>query len=258
MPWGYAAAAIGSSLVTGLASNSAAKMQSNATRYAADLSNQQYQQNRQDHMPWLTQGADAVGQMGAGLQPGGEFNHHYTLGDLTIDPGYQFRLNQGEQMVENSAAARGGLLSGGALKAIQGYGQSAASQEFDNAFNRYQTDLTGRYNRLAGIAGTGMTAANEVGSAGAANAMNIGQLAVDGANAMAGARMATAGSINSGLSSVGNAYMQKQMLDRMYPQGGYQPNYGGYMGGDSSYNQGYGVNQGPSGGDAGGSFWGVE
>jgi hypothetical protein len=55
------------------------------------------------------------------------------------DPGYQFRLKEGMQGLERSAAARGGLLSGGTLKGIQRYGQDMASQEYQNAFNRYQT-----------------------------------------------------------------------------------------------------------------------
>lgn len=55
------------------------------------------------------------------------------------DPGYQFRLDQGMKGLNNSAAARGGLLSGAALKAADQYNQDYASGEYGNAFNRYQT-----------------------------------------------------------------------------------------------------------------------
>jgi hypothetical protein len=61
------------------------------------------------------------------------------------DPSYQFRLKEGQRALENSAAARGTLLSGATAKALQNYGQEAASQEYGNAFGRalqgYQTNL---------------------------------------------------------------------------------------------------------------------
>jgi hypothetical protein len=61
------------------------------------------------------------------------------------DPSYQFRLKEGQRALENSAAARGTLLTGGTAKAIQNYGQQAASQEYGNSFNRalqtYGTNL---------------------------------------------------------------------------------------------------------------------
>lgn len=60
---------------------------------------------------------------------------------ITRDPSYQFRLNQGQESVENSAAARGGALSGNALTAITDYGQQAASQEYGNEWNRFMQEL---------------------------------------------------------------------------------------------------------------------
>ena len=55
---------------------------------------------------------------------------------LTMDPGYKFRLSEGMKALDRQAAARGGLISGNALKATQRYGQDLASQEFGNAYNR--------------------------------------------------------------------------------------------------------------------------
>src|SRR3990167_9690943 len=54
------------------------------------------------------------------------------------DPGYQFRLQQGEQALGRSAAARGGRLGGAQLKALADYGQGMASQEFGNFAARRQ------------------------------------------------------------------------------------------------------------------------
>ena len=57
----------------------------------------------------------------------------------SIDPGYGFRMKEGLKAVDAQAAARGGLISGAALKASQRFGQDMASQEYTNAFNRFQT-----------------------------------------------------------------------------------------------------------------------
>lgn len=47
--------------------------------------------------------------------------------NVQADPGYQFQLNQGFDQVQNSAAARGKLGSGGTLKALEDYRQGLAS-----------------------------------------------------------------------------------------------------------------------------------
>lgn len=59
-----------------------------------------------------------------------------TIEQIQADPAYQFRLNQGLQAMQRSAAARGTLQTGGTLKDLMDYGQAAASQEYDNAYNR--------------------------------------------------------------------------------------------------------------------------
>ena len=55
---------------------------------------------------------------------------------LAGDPSYQFRLKEGQRALQNSAAARGTLRTGGTLKDLLGYGQSFASQEYNNIYNR--------------------------------------------------------------------------------------------------------------------------
>lgn len=52
------------------------------------------------------------------------------------DPSYQFRVDQGRGAIENAAAARGTLNSGGTLTDILNYGQKAGSQEYSNAWDR--------------------------------------------------------------------------------------------------------------------------
>jgi hypothetical protein len=62
----------------------------------------------------------------------------FTMADFQEDPGYAFRMKEGLKAVDAQAAARGGLISGSALKASQRFGQDMASQEYTNAFNRFQ------------------------------------------------------------------------------------------------------------------------
>lgn len=56
--------------------------------------------------------------------------------DAFKEPGYQFRLQSGENALQHSAAAKGLLRTGGTLKDITEYGQNFASNEYGNVFNR--------------------------------------------------------------------------------------------------------------------------
>lgn len=66
----------------------------------------------------------------------------FTLEKFQQDPGYAFRMSEGLKALDRTAAARGGLISGSALKAASRYGQDMASQEYQNAFNRYNQNRT--------------------------------------------------------------------------------------------------------------------
>ena len=68
----------------------------------------------------------------------GGVSRDFSLSDFQTDPGYQFRMQQGMDALQNSAAARGGLMGGDTGRALAEYGQNFASNEFQNAFNRYQ------------------------------------------------------------------------------------------------------------------------
>lgn len=108
------------------------------------------------------------------------------------DPGYWFRLQQGTQALQNSAAAGSGALSGAALKDLLNYNQDSASQEYTNAFNRYQTQQGNIFSRLSSIAQLGQNAAAGVGAQGAQLAGNAGQ-ALQNSGSAAGAGIVGAG-----------------------------------------------------------------
>lgn len=125
-----------------------------------------------------------------GFAPGdfGSLSREFGTGDFEADPGYAFRLSEGFKALERSAAARGTVLSGGTLRELARYNQGFASNEFQNVFNRFQTERARRFNQLASIAGLGQTTAAQLGQFGAQSAGNIGQLLVGGQTAAAAAR----------------------------------------------------------------------
>lgn len=140
----------------------------------------------------------------------GDFNRDFTLADFEKDPGYEFRRTEGQRGVESSAAARGGLLSGGALKGIDRYNQDYASGEYSNAYNRFNNDRTTRFNRLAALAGTGQTAVTNTGVLGTNAANNIANTTLEAGNARASGYVGQANAVNGGLQTLGNYYLNRQ------------------------------------------------
>src|SRR5688572_4161536 len=170
----------GSAIANAVSSGNAANAQETNSREAMNLQHQMYQQQRQDQWdmynqqrqdmsPWLGAGQSSLGellrQMGAG-----EFDQPFDYSQLQNDPGYKFRMSEGQRALERSASARGMLNSGAALKGLSRFSQGLASDEFQNAWSRNQTENTGRYNRLANMAGLGQSAAQNLGAFGGQHA----------------------------------------------------------------------------------------
>lgn len=187
------------------AAKEGAQEQAGATDRAAALSNAQYYQTREDQAPFREAGINALGvlQRTAGNVPP---SFKFTNQDMYADPGYGFRFSEGQKALDRSAAARGGLISGGALKAATRFGQEMGSQEYQNAYNRaftgYGADVAREnqlYNRQAALAGIGQTATNLTNQAGASNAANVGNLMTSGAAASAAGRVGEANALTSGI-----------------------------------------------------------
>lgn len=104
----------------------------------------------------------------------GRYARDFGMSDFQQDPGYAFRLSEGQKVLDRSAAARGGLISGGALRAATRYGQDMGSQEYQNAFNRYQTNRSNQLNPLGALATLGQNAASNQGSAAGQYGANVG------------------------------------------------------------------------------------
>jgi len=212
------AAAVGAAAVAGVASSAvsakAAGKASAAQQQAAADSNQlqwdMYQQNREDQEPWRQTGLGALNQLayrlGIGTGSSDDLVRRFSMDDFQADPGYQFRLEQGQKGIESSAAARGGLLSGAAAKALTKYNQGFASNEYQNAYNRFNQDQSNIFNRLATLSGVGQTATSNIGQAGQNYSTAAGNNLLFAGNARASGYTNRANAINQGIGSVAGAF----------------------------------------------------
>ena len=192
-----AAAVVGAATVAGSMYSSkqagkAAKTQAASADRASQIQQENFEQTRKDLMPYKQAGDTSLSQLMGQMTPDGYFNQTYTGQDIYSDPSYQFRLQQGQDAIQSSAAAKGGLLTGATLKALQNYGQESASQEYSNAYNRFNADQTNRYNRLSNLIGIGQNAAAQVGNAGAQTSQAVANNTMAGANSIAAGQVASA------------------------------------------------------------------
>jgi len=122
-----------------------------------------------------------------------------------LDPSYNFRFQQGQRAAQNAMNAGGGLLSGNTLRGLTEYGQGAASQEYANAFNRFQTERGNIYNTLAGMAGIGQTGQSQANQL-AQNYMNAQtQLGVGLGQVQAAGTIGQANAYSNAIGGAGNA-----------------------------------------------------
>ena len=158
---------------------------------------------------------------GGSLDPSqfGSLMRDFGLGDFETDPGYDFRLAEGAKALERSAAARGGLFSGGTAKALTRYNQDFASNEFSNAYNRFQTNRATRYNQLAGLAGLGQTTAQTLAGLGTQSANNIANTTIAGMTSAAAARASGYNAIGNAIGNAANVPLNWLLLSRLNAQG---------------------------------------
>jgi len=224
MTW-VATAVVGSTAVGLYSANKAAGAQKEAANLSADVSQRQYEQTREDQAPWRAAGVNALAEMQrtSGNVPAA---FKFGAGDYQADPGYAFRLSEGQKALDRQAAARGGLISGGALKAATRFGQDMGSQEFGNAYNRaltsYNTDVAREnqlYNRQAALAGVGQTATNFTNQAGATNAANVGNAYGAAGQAAASGYMGMANAVGQGAGQYLNYTSNNNLLAALRNRG---------------------------------------
>ena len=171
--------------------------------------------------------------MGLSVDPNaadfGKYARDFGMSDYQADPGYAFRLKEGMKSLDAQAASRGGLISGAALKAANRYGQDYASNEYSNAFNRYQTNRSNQLQPLQSLMGSGQTATNATSNAAGAYGAAAGSNALQAGNALASGQVGSANAWNSALGGVAKAFNSST-----YGGGGYGGGYGGVGSGSMS------------------------
>lgn len=208
MPWSFIIPAA-ASLIGGSQQANAAQAAADTTGAAMDrataLQREQYQKQLELQKPFYDVGVNALPELVNASK-----YQNFGLNQFQADPGYAFRLGEGQKALERSAAARGGLLSGGTGKALQRFGQDYGSQEYTNAFNRYQTERAARLQPLQSLTGMSQTTANTLGTAGQNMAGNIGNAymaqGVNQGNALLAGNQARASSYGDVGKLFGQAY----------------------------------------------------
>lgn len=209
-----AASSIGSAAMGSRAASKAAKAQQQAADQAANVQREIFQKQTELQEPFRQAGITSQNELMRLLGIGGDqtaadygmLTRQFGEQDLQMDPGYGFRLREGEKALERMQAARGNLLSGGAIKAGQRFGQDLASQEYMNAFNRAQAQLGTRLGTLGSLYGAGQAAAQQVAGQAGQMGVNVGNLMTQGGQARASGYLGQANALNQALGQGAGLY----------------------------------------------------
>jgi hypothetical protein len=205
-------AAIGGGLIASSGAKKASDAQVKAAQDANTAQERMFAEQNRLQEPFRQGGLTAQNEIMQLLGIGGDkaaagygsLGKSFGMSDFEQDPGYAFRQSEGMKALERSAAARGNLLSGSTLKGVQRFGQDLASQEYQNAFNRYQVERSAKLNPLQSLMGSGQsatnvmtTAAGQAGQNQAANLYGAGQARASGYVGQANALSTALGQIGS-------------------------------------------------------------
>lgn len=236
MAWGVIAASVVGGMLASNSASSAASTQAGAANAATAAQERMFDKQTQLQAPFRDAGLTANNKLMyllglGGANPGqmsdapnaqdgyGSLMKSFSLNDFQADPGYQWRLDQGQKALDRARAARGGFMSGAAVKEAMDYGQNQASQEYGNAYQRFNADQTNKYNRLAGVVNTGQGATNVLTNAAGNVSNNTANIITSNGNAQGAAQIASGNAWGNAFNQIGNNYTQNQLWSR-YLNGG--------------------------------------
>jgi len=239
MTWGITAGQAfmgGSALLGGLISSSgaqsAAGIQADAANRSADLQKEMFDEQKRLSEPYRQAGLTGQNRLmemlGLGGDTGaagyGRYAKDFSMQDYQQDSGYRFRLGEGLKAMGHAAGARGGLISGQTMKGMEDYRQNAASGEYQNAFNRYQTNRQNQLQPLGSLMSSGQAAAAGQAAQAGQYGVNAGNMMGQAGQAMAAGQMGSANTMGNALASMGSMYQQQQQqnqnqanFNRMFP-----------------------------------------
>jgi hypothetical protein len=240
MTFWVAGATVVGSMISSSGASSAARTQADAANRAADLQKQQFDKQMELQDPFRTAGLTGQNRLmemlGLGGDTGaagyGKYAKDFSMADYQADPGYAFRLGEGMKALRHTAGSRGGLISGGTLKGMQDYAQGSASQEYGNAFNRYQTNRANQLQPLGSLMSSGQAAAsNQAGQAGQYG-VNAGNLMTQAGQAIGAGQLGMANTLASGIGTAASAYQRQQNFNDYLARQSAPQNYAGNAGVD--------------------------
>ena len=209
---------VASGYMSSQAAKSAARTQAEASDRAIAAQQAGLSEQQAISAPFVDKGTEAMNRLAAMTEPGGEYYAPFSQTDFTQDPGYAFRLKEGMKGLNASAAARGGLISGNALRAATAYGQEMGSQEYTNAFNRYYAERSNKMDPLKFLTGVGQAAgAGQASNIGAATG-NIANLTTGAGNAMAAGQVGSANAYANAIGQGVSQYQTNQLINRFTPR----------------------------------------
>ena len=219
-----ATAAIGGGLIASSAAKKASKVQAQAAQDATAAQQRMFEEQKALQEPFRQGGLTAQQEIMQLLGIGGDktaagygsMAKAFGTDQFQQDPGYAFRQAEGMKALERSAAARGNLLSGSTLKGVQRFGQDLASQEYQNAFNRFQVERSARLNPLQSLMGSGQSATNVLTGAAGQMGQNEASNLYNAGAARASGYIGSANALNTALGQIGgmasNMPMQNAMI----------------------------------------------
>ena len=243
MPFAFlipaAASLIGGKMSSDAASDAASQANAQNQR-GLDLQREMLDEQRRLSEPYRQAGLTGQNRLmemlGLGGDTGaagyGRYAKDFGMQDFQQDPGYAFRLSEGLKQLGSQARAQGGAGGGRTMMGIQNYAQGLASQEYGNAFNRYQTNRANMLQPLQSLAGVGQSANNALAQGGQNYANQAGQYGMTDAANRGNAALAGANAYGSAYSGIGNALGRMNFgnssLSNLFGGGGGQAGmYGG-------------------------------
>jgi hypothetical protein len=207
---GIEAAIIGSAVAGGIASSrgasKAARAQRQAAEQAAATEERMLERQLAETAPFRDLSLQQLNRLAELYGPGGQYVKTPTMDELLMDPGFSFRMSEGEKALARMQSARGGLLGGGAIKAGVRYGQEMGSQEFQNAFARARQQRADVTNALLGIGGFGPSLASSAAGAIGQTGSNIANLQMGAGQARASGYLGQANALSQALGQAGMGY----------------------------------------------------
>jgi hypothetical protein len=186
------------------AAKGAAETQLTGTREASQQQREMFDILNEQNKPYREAGYGALNRINEMLP---SLTKQVTAEDIQNMPGYQFAVQQG------TGGAMQGMNVGGGGSNVQRAGQKfAIDYTMGTALPQYLAQRRDIYNTLAGVAGIGQNAQNQSNTLGQNTATNLGQLAVGGANAIAGGQVGAANAYSGAMNNVGNAAMMYALL----------------------------------------------